>query len=190
MSSSAWPLALFGLLELAIGHVYLRDLEITNWQTGVKLDGGHVVMKPLQLVLNGAPISGNVDLNLAVPGYQYDVALNADRVPLAPLANTFSPKFRDSAKGQLLANIQIKGAGITGASLQKALNGKMGFTLTNADIQLPKDFKYRKVLEKLKAYKVAYSRPPMALTDAEGKPTNEVAVYDPDGTVLIVVEEN
>ena len=34
-----------------------------------------------------------------------------------------------------------------GPSLQKALNGKMGFTLTNADIQLPKDFKYRKVLE-------------------------------------------
>ena len=62
------------LLELAIGHVYLRDLEITNWQTGVKLDGGHVLLKPLQLVLNGAPINGNVDLNLAVPGYQYDVA--------------------------------------------------------------------------------------------------------------------
>jgi hypothetical protein len=125
----------------------LRDLDITNWQTGVKLDGGHILLKPLQLVLNGALINGNVDLNLGVPGYQYDVALNADRVPLAPLANTFSPKFRDSAKGQLLANLQIKGAGVTGASLQKALNAKMGFTLTNADIQLPKDFKYRKVLE-------------------------------------------
>jgi hypothetical protein len=35
-----------------------------------------------------------------------------------------------------LANVQIKGAGTTGASLQKTLNGQCDFTFTNANIQI------------------------------------------------------
>src|SRR5262249_43475099 len=53
-----------------------------------------------------------------------------------PLANTFSPEYRGRAKGNLLANAQVKGAGTTGAAMQKNLAGQVGLAFTNADIQV------------------------------------------------------
>ena len=84
-----------------------------------KIDGGHVVMKPFQLVLNGAPVNATADLDLGVPGYKYDVGFNAQGIPLAPLVDTFQPARAGQMGGTLNANAQIGGAGITGASLQK-----------------------------------------------------------------------
>ncbi|MDB6033596.1 MAG: hypothetical protein JWM16_3934 [Verrucomicrobiales bacterium] len=149
-------------VDVNVGHVYLREVDISDWQTGLRLDGSHVLIKPLQFAMNGRPVTGNVDLNLGVPGYQYDVALNMDRIALAPLANTFSPKFRGAAKGELLANVQIKGAGTTGVNLQKYLTGQMGFTVTNADIKLPEDYKYKKVLDLISVPLAAYGIPDLS----------------------------
>jgi hypothetical protein len=94
------------------------------------------VVNPCQLALNNAPVKANVDLNLGVPGYQYDVTFSADKIPLAPLANSFSPDYSGKAQGDLFANAQIKGAGVTGTSLQKNLTGQVSLMLTNANIQL------------------------------------------------------
>ncbi len=77
------------------------------------------MLKPFKLSLNGAPVNATVDLNLGVPGYRYDVAFSADRIPVAPLVNTFVPDRKGQMGGTLTANAQIKGAGITGASLAK-----------------------------------------------------------------------
>ena len=107
-----------------IGRIYLHEIEITGWQTTVNVDGGHVTIKPFQLTLNGAPVNATVDLNLGVPGYKYDLTLGADRVPLAPLMNTFKPDRKDQMGGTVTANAQVKGAGVTGASLQRNLTGQ------------------------------------------------------------------
>ena len=56
-----------------IGRLYLREVAITNFQTTVKMDGGHVLVKPFQLVLNGAPVNATADLDLSVPGYKYNL---------------------------------------------------------------------------------------------------------------------
>jgi hypothetical protein len=149
-------------VDVKVGHVYLREVDIADWQTGLLLDGSHMLVKPLQLTMNGRPVTGTIDLNLGVPGYKYDVALNMDRVALAPLANTFSPKFRGAAKGELLANVQIKGAGTTGVNLQKYLTGQTSFTLTNADIKLPEDYKYKKVLDLISVPLAAYGIPDLS----------------------------
>jgi uncharacterized protein involved in outer membrane biogenesis len=123
-------------VEASIGQVYLREMVITNWQTTVKVDGGEVTIDPCRLALNGAPVNASVGLNLGVKGYAYALSLLMDKVPLEPIANTFSPETRGQYKGLILANAQIKGAGITGASLQKNLGGQAGFTFTNANLQL------------------------------------------------------
>ena len=117
-----------------IGHFYLREIEITGWQTTVTVDGGHVLMKPFQLALNGAPVNATADLNLDVPGYRYDVTLGADRVPLAPWMNTFNPDRKDQMGGTVTANIQFKGAGVTGASLQRNLAGQFAAGVTNLNL--------------------------------------------------------
>lgn len=123
-------------LDLKLDRFYLRDLAITNWQAAATVDGGRVVLKPCTLTLNGAPVDLAADLNLGVPGYQYDLALRSARIPVEPLANSFSPEYRNKAKGDLIANIQVKGAGTTGANLQKNLNGHVDLVFTNANIQL------------------------------------------------------
>jgi hypothetical protein len=122
--------------DAAIGHLYLREVDVSNLVASAKLDGGRVILKPLQMALNGAPVNGSVDLNLGVPGYQYDLAFTADHIPVEPLANTFSPEYRGQAKGNLIANAQVKGAGTTGAALQKNLAGQVNLAFTNADIQI------------------------------------------------------
>ena len=57
-------------------------------------------------------------------------------VPLEPLANSFLPDAKGQYRGLLLADSQIKGAGITGTNLAKNLSGQVGFSFTNANLQL------------------------------------------------------
>jgi hypothetical protein len=123
-------------VDATVNRFYLREVDIANFQMTAKINGSHVALKPCQLTLNGAPVNADVDLNLGVPGYEYNVNFNASNVPIAPLANSFSPVYKDKAKGDLLADAQIKGAGITGTSLQKSLAGNINIVLTNADVQL------------------------------------------------------
>jgi uncharacterized protein involved in outer membrane biogenesis len=122
--------------DAAIGRFYLREVAITNLLATAKLDGGHVVVKPCQFTLNGAPVSATVDADLGVPGFKYDVALNADKVPLAPLVNSFVPDRKGQVAGVTTVGAQIKGAGVTGASLQKNLTGQFNVLSTNLDLAI------------------------------------------------------
>jgi hypothetical protein len=127
------PLKNFALAA-DIGRLYLHEVEVTGWQTTANVDGGHVVVKPCKFALNGAPVNATVDLNLGVPGYRYDVAVSADRVPFAPLVNTFLVNYKGQMGGNLTAQIQIRGAGVTGASLQRNLTGQFAGGVTNLNL--------------------------------------------------------
>jgi len=119
-----------------VGQLYVRDLAIHNWQTAIKLDNSKVQVAPLQLLINGGLCKGAIVLNLGVPGYQYDIALNADKIPIGPAVDTFSPEQKGKIKGDLILVSQIKGAGVTGRSLQSNLAGDVLFSFTNANFQL------------------------------------------------------
>ncbi|MEI6194030.1 MAG: AsmA family protein [Verrucomicrobiota bacterium] len=123
-------------LDLNLGHLFLHEVDIASWQTTVLLDGGHVVVKPCQLTLNGAPIKAMTDLNLGVPGYTYEVAFNAAAIPLTPLVNSFAPDRKGQVAGTTSIGLQVKGAGVTGASLQKNLAGQFDFAATNLDLSI------------------------------------------------------
>jgi len=122
--------------EANLAQVWLHEINLQNCQVTAKVDGGKIILDPCRLALNGAPVNASADLNLGVKGYTYSLSLLMDKVPLEPIANTFSPANRGQYQGLILANAQIKGAGVTGASLQKSLSGQAGFTFTNAIIQL------------------------------------------------------
>ena len=122
--------------EVKIGRLYLREVDIANWQTTTRLDGGKVLVKPCALTLNGAPVSAGADLDLSVPGYRYDVNFSAQAVPLPPLVNSFQPERKGQIGGQTTASAQIKGAGITGASLEKNLAGQYSLLATNLNLSV------------------------------------------------------
>lgn len=122
--------------DLNIGRFFLREVALSNLLTTARIAGGHVLLKPCSLTLNGAPVSATVDLDLGVPGYKYDVAFNADAIPLAPLVNSFMPEHKGQMAGTTTASAQIKGAGITGVSLQKNLAGQFDFAATNLNLAI------------------------------------------------------
>lgn len=122
--------------EATIRRLYLHEMEIADWQTTVKIDGGHVVMNPFKLALNGAPVSTTLDMDLGVPGWKYDWSLSAQAIPLAPLVNSFQPDRKGILSGTLTAQAKLAGAGITGASLQKNLTGQFDMVSTNLNLSI------------------------------------------------------
>ena len=122
--------------DVNIGRLYLREVEITNLVTTAKIDGGHVLLNPCELTLNGAPVKANADLDLSVPGYKYNVSFDANSVPLAPLVDTFQPERKGQVAGNLTAQGKVDGQGTTGASLQKNLNGQFDVVTTNMNLQV------------------------------------------------------
>ena len=117
-----------------IGRLYLHEIEITGWQTTARINGGDILIKPFQLTLNGAPVNATADLNLGVPGYRYDLALDADRVPVAPVVDTFLPNLKGQMSGNATARAQIRGAGVTGVNLKKNLTGQFAAGVTNLNL--------------------------------------------------------
>jgi hypothetical protein len=123
-------------VEAAIRRLYLHEVEIADWQTTVKIDGGHVVLNPFKLTLNGAPASTMLDIDLRVPGWKYDWSLSAQAIPLAPLVNSFQPERKGILSGTLTAQAKLGGAGITGAGLQKNLTGQFDMVSTNLNLSV------------------------------------------------------
>ena len=122
--------------EASIRRLYLHEIEIADWQTTTKIDGGHVVVNPFKLTLNGAPVNSTVDLDLGVPGWKYDMSLSALAIPLAPLVNSFQPERKGILSGTLTAQAKLGGAGTTGASLQKNLAGQFDMSSTNLNLSV------------------------------------------------------
>ena len=122
--------------EAAIRRFYLHEVEIADWQTTVKIDGGRVLLNPFKLTLNGAPVNTTLDMDLGVLGWKYDWAFSAQAIPLAPLVNSFQPDRKGILSGTLTAQAKFAGAGITGASLQKNLTGQFDLASTNLNLSV------------------------------------------------------
>jgi hypothetical protein len=120
--------------EAAIGRLYLHNVDITNFQSLTKIEGGHVVLNPCKLTLNNAPVSTTVDADLGVPGYKYAFSFTAQAVPLAPLVDSFQPDRKGQLSGTFSALTQIQGAGVTGTNLQKNLAGQFDINSTNLNL--------------------------------------------------------
>jgi uncharacterized protein involved in outer membrane biogenesis len=118
----------------SIRRLYLHEVEAADLQATLKLESGRVALEPFKLKLNGAPVDATLDLNVGVPGYKYALSLNAQAVPLAPLVNSFQPERKGQMGGALNAQATVNGAGITGTSLQKNLNGRFDVASTNLNL--------------------------------------------------------
>ena len=122
--------------EAAIGRLYLREVDISDVQATSKIDGGHIVLNPCKLTLNGAPMNATVDLDLGVPGYKYGLVFNAQAVPLAPLVDSFQPERKGQLGGTFTAQAKINGVGTTGTDLQKSLAGDFDMSSTNLNLSV------------------------------------------------------
>jgi len=137
-------------LDIDIARIYLRQIDVSGMKGQIKALNDTVTVDGFSFLMNGAPVRAKAKANLAIPGYDYDVDFAADRLPLAPLANSFVPVLNGAAQGELLAALQIKGAGVTGTSLRRNLKGFATIEATNAQIKIPeKSIRLPKLLSTL-----------------------------------------
>lgn len=130
-----FPLSNF-TAEASIHHLYLHEVDIADFLATAKIDGGHVILDPFKLSLNGAPVNSVINLDLGIPGYKYDLSFSAQGVPLAPLVDSFQPDRKGQIGGAMVAQAKINGAGTTGASLQKNLAGQFDVASTNLNLSV------------------------------------------------------
>jgi hypothetical protein len=119
-----------------IGQLYLHEMAITGFLATVKIDGSHVVVTPCQLALNGGPVSAMAEVDLGVPGYNYNLLFSTTNVPIAPLVNTFKAARAGQMGGTLTAAAQFKGAGFSGGSLKRNLTGQLDLGITNLNLSV------------------------------------------------------
>ncbi|MCI0534993.1 MAG: AsmA family protein, partial [Verrucomicrobiales bacterium] len=119
-----------------IDRFFLREIAVSNLLANVRARKSEVIVDPCKMTLNGAPVDGKIALNLGVPGYTYDLAFQADHVPVEPLANSFSTNRAGYFKGDLIASAQLRGAGVTGVNLRKNLNGQVALNVTNMNLEI------------------------------------------------------
>jgi hypothetical protein len=119
-------------IDVRIAKLHLREIEIADLAITTGVDRQIIGINPLKMSINGGPVNGSVNLNLGLPGFQYDIRLVVDHVPIRPAIQSFSPTVGAASRGDLVANIFVKGAGQTGRNLKEHLTGNIGFYLTNA----------------------------------------------------------
>lgn len=120
--------------EVRAGAVILRELDLRNLELFALVQSNRVRLQPLRARVNGAPLQMTADLSLGVPGFGYDLALQAESVPLAPWVASFLPERRDQIQGTTSVRLQLQGAGVTGPSLQKNLRGELNLQATNLNL--------------------------------------------------------
>lgn len=120
--------------EIRIKRLFVHDIAISNWTAKVAVDRGVVRLDPVELSLNGAPITSRVKLDLSVPEYSYDLDLTTDRMPIAPINDLFDPASAGRLAGTLTLKSHLQGNGITGLSLQKNLAGQFEMGATNLNL--------------------------------------------------------
>jgi uncharacterized protein involved in outer membrane biogenesis len=123
-------------LDANVGHFYLREVDLSEFQTVAKVDVSHLVLNPFKVKVNGGPVNTTADIDLSVAGYKYKVQAGAQAIPLAPLVNSFSPDRKGQIGGTLTLNAQADGAGIRGVDLKKSLNGNFDVVTTNLGLSV------------------------------------------------------
>lgn len=123
-------------VDLDITKLHLGAVRADNWKGRLAINRSVVTVKPFELTLNGSPVSLTAELNLGVPGWQYDWNFTVPNQDLAPWVDSFQPDYSGKVTGQLTAQAAFKGAGLTGHGLRDNLKGSFNLYSTNLNIDL------------------------------------------------------
>jgi len=123
-------------VEIDVRRLFVREVDIANWQTTASIEGDHVGVKPLKLALNGAPVDASLELNLHPTGVKYAFSLDAKGVPLTPMLDSVGPQFKGALSGTLSALASVQGGGMTGTELKRSLGARFDVATTNLNFSL------------------------------------------------------
>ena len=121
---------------LQFDQLFAREIVVTDWLTEVVVEKSGIKVAPLSLTLNGAPVKGHANVDLSVPGYRYDLALETSQLPAGPFIGSLNPTLKGVYDGMLDVGLDVDGAGVTGVNLKKNLTGTANLDFKGANIEL------------------------------------------------------
>ena len=121
------PVDLKGLratVAVNLKHVTYHDITIADILTTLEVKDNGVNVQPSTLTFNGAPVSFRGTANLGAAPWKYDLSAKLDKLAIAPLVNSFAPKFKDTISGEVKhVEFAAAGSGITPENLQQNFKG-------------------------------------------------------------------
>jgi hypothetical protein len=121
---------------LQFDQLFAREIVVSDWLTEVAVEKNGIRVSPLTLTLNGAPVKGHANVDLSVPGYRYDLALETSQLPAGPFIGSLNPTLKGVYDGMLDVVFDVDGAGVTGVNLKKNLKGMANLDFKGANIEL------------------------------------------------------
>jgi hypothetical protein len=121
---------------LDLKSVTYGEITAANLLATLVVKDSTVTLKPSTLELCGAAVQMNGRLNPGASPWKYDgITLKADKLPVAPLVNTFAPAFKDMVSGEIKSlSLSAAGSGVTPANLARTFAG--GATLSGEKLQI------------------------------------------------------
>ena len=122
--------------RLAIDHLYLTELAVSNWTARVHLTSNHIELDPFSMQVNGSPQKARGEVRLVNSSLEYDIQAETERLALSPLVKTFKPEFDRMSEAELHGSIGLKGRNGTQGIVWDQLQGVVHLGATNANLRL------------------------------------------------------
>ena len=115
---------------LDLKNIMYQDIVISSCTGNVDVTYNVATVKPLDLVINGATLSIEGSVDLAEPGFAYDLKTKLSDLPFAPFIKTFAPDLESALAGGLKTfEATLSGKGTAPADIVKNLAGAVAFSL-------------------------------------------------------------
>lgn len=124
-------------LRLDIAKIVLRKILVEGLKGEARVKDNVIGLEGFGFSMNGAPVKAQARVNVGVPGYEYAMGFDADRLQVAPVLDSFVPVMDGASQGEMRVQADIKGAGVTGASFKRNLAGFATVEGTNVQIRIP-----------------------------------------------------
>ncbi len=120
-------------LKAQVERVLLPNISIDTLTADITLIHGHLVVRPIKAVVGGGILKGNFELGPEGKSAQLKTELKVDHLNAGRIMKEIGQK--DAFEGQLHANIDIKGKGLSIAELMAGLNGRVSLVMRKGRIQ-------------------------------------------------------
>jgi uncharacterized protein involved in outer membrane biogenesis len=118
--------------KMQVNTMFMRGLEMKNFQTSINGSGGRIDMNPLSFGLSGGKVVEKASINVNSYPAKWKESVRITGVQIGPLLKTLADM--DMLEGTLEMNTNLKATGLTEAAVS-SLNGKGNFMLRNGKVR-------------------------------------------------------
>ncbi|MHA1575687.1 MAG: hypothetical protein ACTSXL_06100, partial [Alphaproteobacteria bacterium] len=111
------------VFNVDINELRGREIDFAPFKIYSSLSNNFLNIITRDVKLNKGPVFAELNAELGVPGYSYEAEIDADNIPLTPSVNSVFHEAHNDISGNLFAEGQISGKGVTLKNINENLKG-------------------------------------------------------------------